>query len=76
MTYPEFYHQMWLDPLFQEVKLKPHPVIDLALFLKYMVDWVRPAVHAAVDAMKGLSFWISVLVRYTHPAKELQETHP
>ena len=40
------------------------------------MDWVRPAVHAALDKMKGLSFWISVHVRYTHPAREVKDTKP
>ena len=45
-------------------------------FLKEMMDLVRPAVHGALDKMKGLSFRISVQVRYTHPAKELTDMRP
>ena len=45
-------------------------------FLKYMMDWVRPVVHATLDKMKGLSFWISVQVRYTHPAREVKDMKP
>ena len=45
-------------------------------FLKYMMDWVRPVVHATLDKMKGLSFWISVCVRYTHPAREVKGMEP
>ena len=44
--------------------------------LKYVMDWLRPLVHAALDEMKGFTFWISVQVRYTHPAKELPEMRP
>ena len=67
---------MALDGLIQDVKMEPHPVTDLMHFLKYMMDWVRPAVHAAIDKMKGLSFWISVHVRYTHPAREVKDMKP
>ena len=45
-------------------------------FLKYMMDWVRPVVHTTLDKMKRLSFWISVNVRYTHPAREVKDMKP
>ena len=40
------------------------------------MDWVGPAVHAALDKLKGLSFWISVQVRYTHPVREVKDMKP
>ena len=69
---------MALDGLIQDVKLEPHghPITDLMHFLKNMIDWVRPVVHAALDKMKGLSFWISAQVRYTHPAREVKDMCP
>ena len=56
---------MALDGLIQDVKMEPHPppVTDLMHFLKYMMDWVLPVMHAALDKMNGLSLWISVHVR-------------
>ena len=36
---------------------------------------VRANVHAALEALKGLRLWISVLVRYIHHAKEVQDIH-
>ena len=77
ITFTEFYRQRTLAHLFQDVNLEPHhdPVTDLMDFLKYMVDWIRPAVHAALDAMKRVGFSITLLFRYTHSAKELQDRH-
>ena len=54
----------------------PIRVTELMHFLKYMMDWVRPVGHAALDKMKWLSFWISVQVRYTHPAREVKAMRP
>ena len=45
-------------------------------FLKCRMDWVRTALQAALDKMKGLSFWISVQVRYTHPTREVKDMKP
>ena len=69
---------MAIDGLVQDLKLQPkrHPVTDFIHFLKSMVDWVRPVVHAALDKMKGLRFWIWVHVRYTHRAMEVKEMRP
>ena len=69
---------MALDGLIQDVKMEPHPhpVTDLMHFLKYPMDWLPPANHAALDKMKGLSFWISVQVRKTHPAREVKDMKP
>ena len=69
---------MALDGLVLDVKLEPHPhpVTDLMLFLKYMMEWVRPFVHAVLDKRKGLSFLISVQVRYTDPASEVKDLKP
>ena len=60
---------MVLDGLIQDVKFEPHPhpITDLMHFLKCMMDWVRPAVHATLDTMKGLSFWILFQMRYAPP---------
>ena len=46
-----------------------HPVTELMHFLRDMRDWVCPALHAALDKMKGISLWISVEVRYSQPAR-------
>ena len=59
-----------------EVGDTDHPVTGLMQFLKYMMDWVRQVVHAALDKMKGLSFWISGHVRYSHPARETKYMRP
>ena len=69
---------MALAGLVQDVNLEPHPhpVTDLMHFLKYMMDCVRPVGHAALDKMKGLSFWISLQVRYNHPAREVKDMKP
>ena len=69
---------MALDGLIQDVKLEPHthPITYIIHFLRYMMDSVLPIVHATLDKMKGLSFWISMQVRYTHPAKELTDMRP
>ena len=51
---------MALDWLIQDLTLEQHThsIIELMQFLKYMMDWVRPVGPAALDKMKGLSFWI------------------
>ena len=69
---------MALDGLIQDVKMepRPHPLTDLMHFLTYMMDWVRPTVHAALEKLKGLSFWISIEVRYTHRAREVKDMQP
>ena len=59
-----------------KIEPHPHPITDLVHFLKDMMDWVRPVVHATLDKMKGLSFWISVQVRYTHPAGDVKDMRP
>ena len=69
---------MALDGLIQDVKLEPqtHAITDLMHFLKCMMDWGRPALHAALDKRKGRSFWISGQVRYSHPARDVKDTKP
>ena len=69
---------MALDGLIQDVKMEPHPhpVTNLMHFLKDMMDWLRPTVHAALDKMKGLSFWISFQLRYTDHAREVKDMKP
>ena len=69
---------MTFDGLIQDVKLEPHlhPITDLMHLLKNLMDCVRPVLHAALEAMKSLSLWISVQVRYSDPGKELREMGP
>ena len=42
---------------------------------KYMMDRMRPVFHPDLYKMKGISFWISLPVRYTQPTKELTDIH-
>ena len=51
---------MALDGVSKDVKMEPqpHPLTVVMHILKYMMEWLRPAVHAALDKMRGLSFLI------------------
>ena len=37
-----------------------------------MIDWVRTVFHTALDKKNVLNFWISVQVRYPHPARDVK----
>ena len=52
-----------------------HRITDLMYLFKYMMDRMRPVFHPDLYKMKGISFWISLPVRYTQPTKELTDIH-
>ena len=70
--------QRALDGLYQDMMLEPvpHPVRDLASFLKSLIEYLRPHLTAVFQTKHGVTFWVSVQVRYSHPNKTQADDHP
>ena len=77
---PDFvssWFQSLLAGFLQEAELRPlSGERDLLLFLEYLRRYLIPELLRMFDRKCGLSFWVSLQVKYTHPTKSLPDVSP
>ena len=74
----EIVKQTALDGLIQDVKYEPvrHPQKNLVEFMGAVRSTITPLLQQALEAQKGVTFWVSLQVKYAHPTKEITDLNP
>ena len=74
----QIFMQRALNGLVQDFALEPihHPQQSLTQFINAMMVRIRPDLKAVLNLYRGFTFWISVQVRYQHPAKTTNDMKP
>ena len=72
------WHQPSLDGYVQDAKFVPttHPHNNLAIILAAIRATIKPLLEEALKSNHGLSFWVSLQVKYMHPSKEITNMQP
>jgi len=78
ITFRPIFHQQALDGLVQDIKMEvvEHPTRNLIQFLHAMRATLEQMIQQAIDQNKGITFWVAVHLKYTHPHKELLKMDP
>ena len=64
--------------LVQDVKYEPtsNPLKDLARFLGALRATIKPLLQQALESLHGVTFWVSLQVKYAHQSIEINDMHP
>ena len=78
IEFKEVFKQMALGGLVQDVKYEPtnQPQKDLTRFLEALRNTIRPLLQKALESKHGVTFWVSLQVKYAHPSKEIKDMRP
>ena len=72
------WHQPALKGYVVDAKFAPttHPHNNLAIILGAVRSTIKPLLVEALKSKHGLSFWVSLQVKYMHPSKEIKDMNP
>ena len=67
------YKKTALDFLEEMDLLTSRPQHDFIHYLKSLRQYLQTEIATMMETLKGVIFWVSIQVRYTHPTRELNE---
>ena len=78
ISFHRIFKQTALEGLVQDVGYEPvhRPQQNLTQFIDAIFVKVRPYLDAALNKVKGITFWVSVHVRYLNPTKPNPDNKP
>ena len=70
--------QTALDGIIQDTRFEvvERPQRDMTRFLGALIGTLRPWMHKSFLQRHGISYWVSVQLKYTHPVKEIKDMDP